>query len=672
MKTTIRNFIGGLAFLSALMLALQPATSHAQGTAFTYQGRLDSGSSPANGIFDLQFDIFDSASGGARIAGPLTNAAAAVSNGLFTVTLDFGAGVFTGADRWLEIAARTNGGGAFEVLAPRQQIQSAPYAIQAANALTAAVASSANSVAAANVVGTLSPAQLPASVLTNGTTGVNLTGNFTGAFAGNGTNLTLNPNVALRTGGNTFSGDQALIGARLGVGVAPQAGPLEVWAETETVDQQQTSVSSAGLRTNPWQSFTPAIPGALSAIEVRDGVTFGAWTNTLVIYSGEGPGGTVLSSQTVVRSPGIIGRITLPQPVPLLPGSLYTFQVLGNVRMDYEFSSAYSGGRNDVFSTADYYFRTFLKKAAPGLTVSDAGFVGIGTTNLDRPLVLQSPAGSSEWISFKDANGVTRWHLNRVLDGWNLAQSGVADHRLFLATNGNTGIGLGTPVRSLEVAARAIADGIQVRGNGNATGFYLSQDGTESGVLAVAASSGQYSTAAISNDVVLRAQQKLFVQSGGGAPAITVTTANRVGIGNTSPGDPLVVVNARCDGSSWINASDRNLKENLQPADPQTVLENVLRLPLSLWNYKSQDATIRHLGPMAQDFHAAFGLGADDKHIATVDADGVALAAIQGLNQKLQSETSELRRENAALRAELAELKQLVRTLAARGNGGGQ
>jgi len=75
-------------------------------------------------------------------------------------------------------------------------------------------------------------------------------------------------------------------------------------------------------------------------------------------------------------------------------------------------------------------------------------------------------------------------------------------------------------------------------------------------------------------------------------------------------------------------------------------------LPISQWSFKG-DPQITHLGPMAQDFHAAFGLGTDDRHIATVDADGVALAAIQGLNQKLE-------RENAKLKARLEKLEQLL------------
>ena len=109
--------------------------------------------------------------------------------------------------------------------------------------------------------------------------------------------------------------------------------------------------------------------------------------------------------------------------------------------------------------------------------------------------------------------------------------------------------------------------------------------------------------------------------------------------------------------------SDRNAKEQFEPLNPREVLEKVAALPLSRWNYKT-DPTARHLGPMAQDFYSAFGLGTDDKHIATVDADGVALAAIQGLNQKLEqkeTEIAELKQNNKSLEKRLEALEKFIR-----------
>ncbi len=116
---------------------------------------------------------------------------------------------------------------------------------------------------------------------------------------------------------------------------------------------------------------------------------------------------------------------------------------------------------------------------------------------------------------------------------------------------------------------------------------------------------------------------------------------------------------AYCDGTTWQNGSDRNGKENFAAINPRAVLEKVSALPITEWKYKVEADGTEHLGPMAQDFHAAFGLnGPDDKHIATVDEEGVALAAIQGLNQKLD----ETRAENADLRARLEKLERLIQS----------
>jgi hypothetical protein len=106
-------------------------------------------------------------------------------------------------------------------------------------------------------------------------------------------------------------------------------------------------------------------------------------------------------------------------------------------------------------------------------------------------------------------------------------------------------------------------------------------------------------------------------------------------------------------GNAWSSVSDRNLKENFSPVDGREVLARLAQMPISTWNYKSQDPAIRHIGPMAQDF-AAFGVGEDDTHISTVDADGVALAAIQGLYQEVQEKDARI----ADLEARVAALEQ--------------
>jgi lysophospholipase L1-like esterase len=138
----------------------------AQGTAFSYQGRLNDNNAPANGAYDLTFTLYATNTGGVSVAGPVTNTATAVTNGLFTSMIDFG-NVFDGNASWLEIGVQANGGTNFTILAPRQALTPVPYAITAHN-----------------ITGPLVLAQLPAAVVTNGAIGLNLAGSFSGNGAG--------------------------------------------------------------------------------------------------------------------------------------------------------------------------------------------------------------------------------------------------------------------------------------------------------------------------------------------------------------------------------------------------------------------------------------------------------------------------------------------------------
>lgn len=152
----------------------------------------------------------------------------------------------------------------------------------------------------------------------------------------------------------------------------------------------------------------------------------------------------------------------------------------------------------------------------------------------------------------------------------------------------------------------------------------LTQNGT-AGLIYLDESSGSFF---LSPQGVLTGQPRLNVTGGSGGVA---TLSN---------------------GGTWTNASSRSYKTGFGDVDPQVILDRLVALPISTWTYRgSNEGT--HLGPMAEDFKAAFDLAGDGKSIATVDADGVALAAIQGLNQKLEA-------DNAALRAELVELRALI------------
>jgi hypothetical protein len=112
--------------------------------------------------------------------------------------------------------------------------------------------------------------------------------------------------------------------------------------------------------------------------------------------------------------------------------------------------------------------------------------------------------------------------------------------------------------------------------------------------------------------------------------------------------------------------SDRNLKEHIEPVDVQAVLARLTALPIATWNYIADDAGVRHMGPMAQDFVAAFALGADDRHIHVIDASGVTMASLQALYELVQEQA----RQIALLRAELGALSRQTGKDAAMASGG--
>lgn len=186
------------ALLSLATLLLPPAPASAQGTAFTYQGRLNDGGTLASGTYDLRFTLYDEAGGGVQRGGPLTNAVAVSGDGLFTVTLDFGADVFNGAPRWLEIGVRTHGAGAFSTLAPRQAITPSPYAIMAGRV--------SGPVAAAQLTGIIPPSNIGGGSITSaslapGAAAANLQASGQAGVASGGIVLSATENPALVNAG---------------------------------------------------------------------------------------------------------------------------------------------------------------------------------------------------------------------------------------------------------------------------------------------------------------------------------------------------------------------------------------------------------------------------------------------------------------------------------------
>ena len=180
-------------------LLLGAHSVHAQGTAFTYQGRLTDNGAPASGIYDLRFTIYDALGGGNSIGSTVDVNDLGVTNGLFTATIDPGANVFIGAPRWLDISVRPGASvGAYTNVAPRQAITAAPYAITAGRVT--------GTVAAGQLTGTISPNNIAAGSinstnLASGAVAANLNASGQAGVGSGGLVLSATENQALLTAG---------------------------------------------------------------------------------------------------------------------------------------------------------------------------------------------------------------------------------------------------------------------------------------------------------------------------------------------------------------------------------------------------------------------------------------------------------------------------------------
>jgi len=216
LRTMLNSYSKNM-LLIILTIVLSAGAIFGQTSGFTYQGRLTDGGIPANGNYDLQFALFDAADGSNQIGQTKTVSSVPVSTGIFTVTLDFGASAFTGANRFLEISARPSGAAGFTLLTPRQPITATPYALRTLNSATADNAQQLAGVAASQYVKTddarLTDARDPkagnSNYVQNSTsqqaaTNFNISGN--GSVGGTLSGNTVNAATQYNLGGQTVLG----------------------------------------------------------------------------------------------------------------------------------------------------------------------------------------------------------------------------------------------------------------------------------------------------------------------------------------------------------------------------------------------------------------------------------------------------------------------------------
>jgi trimeric autotransporter adhesin len=315
----------------------------------------------------------------------------------------------------------------------------------------------------------------------------------------------------------------------------------------------------------------------------------------------------------------------------------------------YAFSG--NGGDNDsgMFSSANGQLEFYVNNNER-MRIMPSGNVGIGTTN---PIGLMDIATSGGAIQFR----------NDLVPGINIATSGglagIMRFRRAMEIWPDDGL---TQAGYLDIRDATGSPRITLRGAGDAS-IYGNLDFGSQVRQMLNLWGTAYGIGVQSGTIYFRTDGSF----GGSAFAWYKGGVHNDGQFNAGGGNELM----RLDSSGlYVNgvlasSSDRNLKTNIAPVNPREILERVLGLHISTWSYTNDDSRARHIGPMAQDFFVAFQVGADNRHIASVDADGVALAAIQGINEllnekamrisELEKRIALLERQSAAERAATAQ-----------------
>jgi len=424
-----------------------------------------------------------------------------------------------------------------------------------------------------------------------------------------------------------------------------------VWADSQGTDFNSTAPNQFAVRAAGGMFLDGRLGIGLTSpsvqLEVEGDQAVGRFTTTNNAF------GAVLILKNSLASPAYLGAINFdseadtPGQIGYLADDQMAFRVGGEERMTLDASGLTVAG--------------VIAGNGSGLSQLNAANLATGTLAEGR---------LSANVALR-AGGNT-FSGNQIISGGYLKVNGPSGEQAYL---GGDGAGGDVEVGSLNPAVGAV-------GLWNAsTGQYMdlfARSATLRGWLSFGAATRQminlYNTnyaIGVQTDAASLRTGGEFLWYRGGSHSDTFGDA---GAGGTqlmrlgSSGN-LVIAGTLSQGS------DRNIKQDFAAVDVQAVLAKVAALPILSWNYTNQSG-VKHYGPMAQDFHAAFGLnGAEDKHIATVDADGVARTAIQGLNEKVEggrqkAETSirKLEAENAELKARLERLEQLLSAK----SGGGQ
>jgi len=598
------------------------AMASAQSTAFTYQGVLNQNGVPANGVNDLTFTLYTAPSGGLA-AGTTTFNDLLITNGLFTVTLDFGEIPFIGADRWLEIAVRPGAStGAYTNLEPRQPINPTPYAIFA------------RGVNATGLIGQITDSQLSTTFSFARTFS-----NPGNQFFGNGANLTslnapeltgtvndgrLSANVALRNTENTFIGNQAVTSGGFEVQNVTGYGFVHGDGTRQIGTFIDSNESSLGTVTPHPLGFFANNGSASVFLNTNDNFGIGT-ANPATKLHVVGGGDTEISLQSATS---------------------------GGRRWTLQSSDGNPVAGNGTFQIID---RT---AAASRLLITTNGNVGIGTATPGRRLTVRT-ATSDYGIEHTD--GVTR--MATYVAGGNLGgQLGTfSPHPLgffvndgptvmTVYTNNNVGIGTATPSAKLEVTGNT-------RINGR---FRVNTAGSAGETMTVNLLPGDPIAAAFNN-------------SSGNTLVVIQDPVSQGGITFAVLGGDAV----KPGGGSWGSLSDARLKKNVRNLDG--ALQRLLALRSVSFEYKDPTARGAKAGTqngfIAQEVEPLFPdwVSTDAKGMKMLSISGfesLTVAALRELQaekdvqfKRIEAQNAKLQEQNQSLEQRVAALEKLINLL---------
>lgn len=580
----------------ALLLLGLAAASAVPAAQLVYRGVLEDGGRPASGRHDLQLVVYGSAVGGVAKAAPWVFHGVELVDGRFALNLPVADGL---SEAWVELAVRPVGQGTFVPLAGRSKAALAPETIGQCWSSSG----DAGSNPAVNFLGT-TDAQ-PLVLRTAGARSLQIEPSAL-SFGQPAVPITSN-----LLGGSAVNALTAGVrGATIaGGGVPADADPDTLFEGPNRVtDHYGTIGGGYGNRVGDdagtvADALAGTVAGGVNNVAARLGTVAGGSSNRATANAATitGGGSNVASAANSTVGGGLANTAS------------------------GEFSSVSAGNLNCAggrFSWAGGR----RAKVRPGSASGEAG--------LACPSVPVAPAANGDEGTFvwADATGVD--FLSTGPNQFNIRAQG--------------GVGINTPPRDLNVE-------LTVRGRvgdafgGNPDVELIVDNANQEGIQFGASDGGAGSSDAnfeIAHKSATSYSPRLTLFGSGAVTIRSNSTAANTGV-SMAPG-----------AGAWSSLSDRKLKTAIVPVDALEVLERVSALPLATWSYIAQGEGVRHLGPMAQDFRAAFGLGENDTTISTLDADGVALAAIQGLNRKLEAEREALRAENAELRARLERIEQ--------------